>query len=55
MQDMRGEGHDFYGKDNGQATVWFYLTPQNANALNKLAGNVFGLNRKPWWKFNSQP
>ena len=50
MEDMRGSTHDFYGKDNGQATVWFYLTPDNATELNGLAGTVFGL-RKPWWKF----
>ena len=50
MQDLRGEGHDFYGKDNGQATVWFYMTPKNAESLNALAGNVFGLSKKPWWK-----
>lgn len=50
MQDMRGEGYDFYGKDNGQATVWFYMTPGNASVLNTLAGNVFGLDKKPWWR-----
>ncbi|MEM1084157.1 MAG: hypothetical protein AAGI48_08535 [Verrucomicrobiota bacterium] len=50
MQSMRSEGHDFYGKDNGQATVWFYMTPQNAILLNELAGNVFGLSKRPWWK-----
>ncbi len=48
MQDMRGDGYDFYGKDNGQATVWFYMTPQNANLLNELAKNVFGLDKNPW-------
>lgn len=50
MQDMRGEGYDFYGMDNGQATVWFHMTADNAKILNTLAGNVFGLTKKPWWK-----
>lgn len=50
MNDMRGEGFDFYEKDNGQASVWFYMTPDNAHALNSLAANVFGLEKKPWWK-----
>jgi hypothetical protein len=51
MDDMKESGFDFYGKDNGQSTVWFYMTPENATALNNLAGNVFGLAKKPWWKF----
>ena len=50
MDDMRGEGYDYYGKDNGQATVWFYMTPDKARSLNALANNVFGLEKKPWWK-----
>ena len=50
MRDMRGEGFDFYGLDNGQSTVWFYMTSENAISLNLLAGNVFGLKQKPWWK-----
>ena len=51
MNDMRQPGYDFYPKDNGQASIWFYLTEQQALALNGLANNVFNLNRKPWWKF----
>ena len=50
MDDMQAEGFDFFGKDNGQATVWFYMTRQNAHALNLLADNVFRLETKPWWK-----
>ena len=55
MEDMKQPGYDFYGKDNGQATVWFYMTPENAAALNHLADNVFGLVRKPWWMFWLSP
>ena len=50
MQDMTEQGFEFFGKDNGQATVWFYMTPENAQALNSLANNVFGLDKKAWWK-----
>lgn len=51
MDDMKEPGFDFYGRDNGQSTVWFYMTPENAAALNDVACNVFGLAKKPWWKF----
>ncbi len=51
MDDMCEEGYGFYAKDNGQAAVWFYMTPANAKILNALAANVFGLDPKPWWKF----
>ncbi len=50
MNDMLDEGFEFFGKDNGQATVWFYMTVENALLLNALADNVFGLEKKPWWK-----
>jgi len=50
MNDLREPGYDFYPKDNGQASIWFYLSEQQALELNKLANNVFGLNSKPWWK-----
>ncbi|MDV2081192.1 hypothetical protein, partial [Marinobacter xestospongiae] len=50
MNDLRQPGYDFYPKDNGQASVWFYLSKAQALALNSLANNVFNLNRKPWWK-----
>jgi hypothetical protein len=48
MQDMRRDGFDFYGKDKGQATVWCYMTPENASSLNSIAENVFRLNKRPW-------
>ncbi len=50
MEDLRQPGHNFYPIDNGQASVWYYLTEDQALALNDLADNVFKLNRKPWWK-----
>lgn len=50
MNDLRQPSYNFYPKDNGQASIWFYLSEQQALALNKLANNVFNLNRKPWWK-----
>lgn len=50
IDDFRGDGFAFYGKDNGQATVWFYMAPENALCLNLLAGNVFGIKKKRWWK-----
>lgn len=50
MNDLRQSGYDYYPKDNGQASVWFYLLEQQALAINSLANNVFNLNRKPWWK-----
>jgi len=50
MSDLCQPGYDYYPKDNGQASVWFYLTEQQAVALNTLANNVFNINRKPWWK-----
>ena len=51
MDDLRESDHNFYPKDNGQASVWFYLTKSEANKLNSLANNVFGLDSKAWWKF----
>jgi len=51
LNDLKGPGHDFYPKDNGQASVWFYLTSEQASAINGLADNVFNLTQKPWWKF----
>lgn len=51
MADLREPGYDFYAKDNGQASIWFYLAEEQAKALNDLADNVFNLNKKPWWRF----
>lgn len=50
MNDLRQPGYNFYPKDNGQASIWFYLTETEARKLNTLADDVFGLNRRPWWK-----
>lgn len=50
MEDLKVEGFEFYPKDNGQASIWFYLTPNEAKQLNAIAGNVFNLESKPWWK-----
>ena len=40
MGDMEDENHRFYAKDNGQASIWFYLDESKAKALNKLSGNA---------------
>ncbi len=50
MSDLCYSGYDFYSKDNGQASVWYYLTEEQAQAINDLRDNVFNLNSKPWWK-----
>ena len=50
MEDLREPGYDYYPIDNGQASIWFYLTEDQAVSLNQLANNVFKLERKPWWK-----
>ncbi|EGR0209181.1 hypothetical protein D8T65_23745 [Vibrio vulnificus] len=47
LSDLRQPGFDFYPKDNGQASIWFYLSESQAIELNKLANNVFNLERKP--------
>jgi hypothetical protein len=39
MSDIEHDGFQFYGKDNGQATIWFYLDADTAAKLNKLSGN----------------
>lgn len=50
MEDLKGEGFEFYPKDNGQASIWFYLRYNEMKELNTIAGNVFKLESKPWWK-----
>ncbi len=50
MEDLKVEGFDFYPKDNGQASIWFYLNSDEAKQLNLLAGNIFKIESKPWWK-----
>lgn len=51
MEDLRESDHNFYPIDNGQASVYYYLTETQANRINSLADNIFGLDSKPWWKF----
>ncbi len=50
MDDLKVQSYDFYAKDNGQASIWFYLNQKEAEELNALAGNPFNLVSKPWWK-----
>lgn len=50
MRDLKSEDANFYAMENGQASVWFYLDQKSAHDLNTLAGNIFNLNKKPWWK-----
>lgn len=40
MSDIERDGRQFYAKDNGQASVWFYLDPSTAEKLNALTGNA---------------
>jgi hypothetical protein len=40
MKDLEDESHRFYGIDNGQASIWFYLDESEALVLNKLTGNA---------------
>lgn len=36
MSDIERDGKQFFGKDNGQATIWFYLDPENMAKLKAL-------------------
>ena len=40
MSDIERDSYRFYGKDNGQATVWFYLDEDTAAKLNELSGGA---------------
>lgn len=40
MGDMEKPGYDYYFIDNGQASVWFYLTKSAAKELNKLSNRL---------------
>lgn len=44
MRDIERNGHRFYGKDNGQISVWFYLDKPTADQLNPLTGNALKTN-----------
>lgn len=45
MEDIERDGKRFYGKDNGQASIWFYLDKDTAEKLNSLTGNALKTNR----------
>lgn len=40
MTDIERDGFRFYAKDNGQASIWYYLDSATAAKLNKLSGNA---------------
>lgn len=44
MRDIERDGRRFYGKDNGQASIWFYLDQPTADTLNALTGNALKTN-----------
>ncbi len=43
MSDIERDGFRFYGKDNGQATIWYYLDFDTAQKLNALSNNALVL------------
>lgn len=43
MSDIERDGFRFYGKDNGQASIWYYLDSDTAKKLNALANNALVL------------
>lgn len=43
MSDIERDGFRFYAKDNGQASIWFYLNPSTAQKINALTGNALVL------------
>ncbi|MEZ6113205.1 MAG: hypothetical protein R3C99_19660 [Pirellulaceae bacterium] len=45
MRDIERDGKRFYDKDNGQASIWFYLDQPTADKLNALSGNALRANR----------
>jgi hypothetical protein len=40
MSDLTNEGFAFYAKDNGQASVWYYLDDKTAKKLNEYSKNA---------------
>ena len=40
MDDLQRDGNLFYSKDNGQAMLLFYLSPNAASELNRLANDA---------------
>ena len=45
MEDIERDGMRFYAKDNGQASIWFYLDSETARKLSKLTGQKLKTNR----------
>ncbi|MGY8768596.1 MAG: hypothetical protein ACKVH8_09235 [Pirellulales bacterium] len=45
IEDIERDGKRFYAKDNGQASIWFYLDTDTADKLNVLTGNALRTNR----------
>lgn len=43
MADIERDGFRFYAKDNGQASIWYYLDYETVGKLNKLSGNALVL------------
>jgi hypothetical protein len=44
MRDIERDGKRFYGKDNGQASIWFYLDQTASDKMNALIGNALKTN-----------
>jgi hypothetical protein len=40
MSDLTNDGYSFYAKDNGQASIWFYLDDKTAQKLNEYSNNA---------------
>jgi hypothetical protein len=40
MDDLQADGFRFYGKDNGQSVVLFYLDSEAAATLNRWSGEA---------------
>lgn len=38
MKDIERDGKQFYAKENGQASIWFYLDKDTASKLHQLTG-----------------
>ena len=44
IADIERDGKQFYAKDNGQASIWFYLDEKTASKLNQLTDNALTKN-----------
>ena len=45
MDEIERDGKRFYAKDNGQASIWFYLDKETADKLNHMTENALKTNR----------